>query len=722
MCPLVSVSHSLLSLSAGFLFVMNFYHMQMLVPPQGLQDEDSDGDSVTTVVVPEEDDSDPDEGVLYEAACPDLVGTPPQPPNIRVRLCGVVPSTSNKRRRLLLLDDIASDETENPEMPYCQRQIPMDVWRYMVIPYVDLVGLLRLSMVCREIRDHLHHPKTIDAYLRTAWFTKKPHCDCNRSQYRVDVGRICEFYYDRLGVYSARDMEVALRAVGRGVDMYDDPRRSRPIRPVEMPRQNDRRYEQGVLSVYYDSLIVPLPRILTIPVEAQRCDGLGFRTWNRPREPDEDTRAYQQRIYWRGCHNVEEPAADRPGSRDDGFVTGPYVDPVQLYLQRCDAEGRDPADPAVDDEAQSGYHAEHWAKYQMHRGPVGIQSYPGELCLGRTEIRGSAFRRGLSELELLFLPAERAPTQGDGVQPQILLHNGLVYFHPVRYFNETSDFVPWCLSTLTVLRSLRQYLWYDAMLYIHRRLVEFALLVATEVQNDMTTAQMMLRWEFIQRTEVRMEAQWPPPDYDPNSVPRARGDPRPPTPADGLTDYTHRMVEIQKARNERAGRLLRCPLYTSFNQHIQRKIQEYERSPPSRQSGGSFRDGYLVSMLPTMYDHAPTPHTEVGLMRALHRQIWLTDYIVEFAGSIGPRVDNMTDVRRNRTLATYVGTATSLLAFAPGFTDRPPWAPRSSLADVGSVVPRIDLRHNHRYRLYRDFVYARQHYYDSTAPLYAPRF
>lgn len=714
---------------------MDFYHPHMAAVPLGLlesDDNESNADSVApTDVVLFSDDDDPDCGIHYDVACPELSGTPPQPPSIRVRLPGIVPFA--KRRRVVPF--YATSTTSNMQMDTTEemrRIIPMDVWKFLVVPYADLPSLLQLYFTCRDLHNHLNEPTTIQTYLSESWFVQRPLCDCDRNQHRLDVSKICEFYWDRIGVHCARDMEVALRVVGRGVDMYGDPRRSRPIRPrVEpdaplmtkvMRRHKPQQYTKGILSSYFDGLVVPLPRLLSVPVESQRLGSVGYRAWKRAQEPGESIHDYQTRLYWRGCHDVDRP----DGDRTSGFDEGPYVDLVKDYVQRCAQEDRDPTDPSKDDEAQTGYHADHWARHQNNRGPVGVQSYPVEICLSRREIRGSTARRGLSEIDMLFLPAERAPTQGDDVTAQVMMHNGMVYLHPIRYINETGDFVPWCLSTIAVMRGIRQYMWYDSILYIIRRLNEFTLLVATEVQNDLSFPQMMLRWEFLQRTEVRMEARWPPDSYVTTVVPAKASDPTvmrtdciPPTQHPPNAEYTEQIVALQKCRNERAGRLLRCPLYANFNRHIENKIAEYERSN-RREVSTSFRDGYLVSMIPTMYDHPPTPHTEVGMMRQLHRQIWLADYIVEFAGSVGPRVDSMTDFRRNRTLSAYLGVATSLLAFAPGFTDRPHWWPYNNRMDAGSVIPRVNLTHNHRFQLYRDFVSARQHFFDPPAPLYNP--
>lgn len=682
---------------------MNFYAVEMPEAAMGMESSDSeDADSVMTQSY-HDTESDPDNGVTYEAACPDLAGTPPNPPPLRVRLFGA------KRRRLDNTSMTCPVDVTSRMDTTVKRSIPQDVWRYGVVQYVDLPGLIHLSFVCRDLHDYLNQSETINTYMREAWFVKTPNCSCQRNQFRLDVSKLFEYYWDRCGVFTARDMDVALRVIGRGVDMYDDPRRSHPIRPVETPtRSHPKRYERGVLSIYYDGLIVPLPRLLSVPVECQRLGGSVQRNWTRPRELNETEEMYYRRVYWRGCHDLDNPD---PSIRDNGFDTAPYVDPVKAYIAKCEDEDLDPCNPNEDDDEQSGYKAEHWARYQMHRGAVGLQTYPYELCLRKGEIRGSAFRRGVSELDMLFLPAERAPTQGDDTNIQVLMHNGLVYFHPVRYNNETGDFVPWCLSTLAVMRSIRQYVWYDAILYTSRRLLEFALLVATEVQNDFSFNQMMLRWQFLERTQVRMEARWPPEDYERQMVAH-----NPNEPITDMASYTRQVVALQKARNDRAGRLMRCSLYLNFNNHINRKIREFDNG------GGnpdSFRSGYLVSMIPSLYDHAPVPHTETGLMRALHRHAWLADYIVEFAASVAPRVDDLTDLRRHRTLGAYTGLATSLLTFAPGFTDRPHWSPSKAARDAGSTIPRIDPTHNHRYQYYRSFLYARHHFYDAPAPLFA---
>lgn len=706
---------------------MNFYHNVIPDIADGLSDpEDNDmADSVATteVVLSSDEDEDPDDGIHYDVACPELSNTPPQPPFIRVRLPGVM---SNAKRTRLNETEARTVCVDSNSTLVSSRMVPLDVWMFGVIPYADLSSLLQLSFTCRGLHHHLNDPQTIQQYLCGAWFIKQPHCSCARNQHRLDLTKICEFYWDRMGVHSARDLEVAIRSVGRGVDMYNDPRRSRPIRPRVDPdpvaagtRHGPRRaqpFTKGVLTTYFEGLIVPVPRLLSVPVEAQRMGSVGYRTWKRVQDPDESVTEYQNRVYWRGCHNVDRTDSDRT----TGFEEGPYVDPVKDYIQSCVLEGdRNPVDPSQDDENQSGCRAEQWARYQNHRGPVGVQSYPLEICISRTEIRGNTARRGLSDIDMLFLPAQRASTQGEETNAQMMMHTGLVYLHPVRYVNETGDFVPWCLSTIAVLRGVRQYMWYDAILYIIRRLNEFSLLVSTEVQNDLSMPQLMLRWEFLQRTQVRMEAQWPPEGYvTATTVPRPPSRPSLELAPPSAT-HAEELVALQKARNDRAGRLLRCPLYVSFNRHIQQKILEYEQNL-NVGSTYSFRDGYLISMVPSLYDHPPTPHTELGLMQQLHRMAWLADYVVEFAGSIGPRVDHLSDFRRNRTLSAYLGVAASLLMFAPGYTDRPHWCPRTAHLDAGSIVPRLDLTQNHRFRYYRDFVSARQHFFDPPAPLYNP--
>lgn len=680
---------------------MNFHHVHMVESLYAMSD--SEEDSVATTMVTD-DEEDPDRGILYENECPHLQQTPPQPDTIRVCLPGLCRS-SRKRPRSPSVMDVST-----PLDMVVDRWIPMDVWCCNILPFVDLSGLLQLSFTCHGIRTWLNRPDTIEGYLQSAWFTRDRDCSCQRNLHRLSIPDVLDFYHDCTGIHSARDAEVFLRAVGRGVEMYEDPRRTRPIRPVIRRDQHPGRFTSGLLAIHLDGLLVPIPRMTHVPVEASRGTSVGYRNWSPTRREDETNESYSHRMYWRAVHDLDD--TDKRHGREDGFDLPPYPrDPVVHYVKEiCPTLGLNPQDANEDDEEQSGYRAAEYARTMNHRSPVGVQTYPFDLCIHRSELRGVAHRRGIGYLEMLFVPADRGQTQRDDTPSQMLMHNGVVYLHPIRYNNEGGDFVPWCLSTMAVLRSVQLYAWYDAILYVIRRMNEVALMLATEVQNDMSFAQMVLRWEFLQRTQVRMEAVWPPKDYPTPRNPNATT-----TTADTenslYIQYTDELIRMQEQRNQRAGCLLRCTLFAHHNRHIQSRIADYESGQAP--SYDSFRSGYLASMLPMLYDQPPTPHTEMGLIRRLHQMMWLLDYVTEFASSIGPRVDALTDRRRGQTRTAFLGMCTSLLLYAPGFSDRYHWCPRRAGEDAGSRIPRIDLTHNHRYQMYRHFLTNREMYRSS---------
>ena len=598
----------------------------------------------------------------------------------------------------------------------------VDTWRYHILLFCDLSTLLRLNWVNRTLRAICNQPSFVTEWQLAAWYLRPRSCPCGRNLFLLDCGMFMPFAWDCNDIRTVRHSEMALRAVGRPPASYTAAlyqwRRLPHVDPPNQPAC----FSPGLLDTWMENVLVPMPRMLDLPVED---------THRRPplthllgaRHPGESPDAFRHRTFWRNYHCIpeeqhqpetdsedetdadsvhtvivteEDPSAaiPSPGPPDAGFPTTPSVDLVKQYVADSEAEGRDPYDPAQDDDLCSGYIAATWARRKLFESPVGIQVYPLELCLRRSEMCGRAYRQGVDYLSQSFLPIQRRFGPIEGEEAGLLMHQGPAYFQPIRYENERGDFCNWVLSSMAILQGVYNYLWYDSCHHIIRRMDEYTRVTAAEVQADMGPNRFIKRWQTIARVGLQGQADWPVLPTDPNMQP---------------------LLTRMRTWDRRAVDLLRNPHFVTLNRLMEQWVD-------SAHGGALYtmhedgRSGYLLeTVVGDAFRHFAGQRSDAALMQELEDRMLVLQYVVDFSLGMGAVVDERTERQRQRTLAMYLGTATSLLMFAPGWKRTYTWEPAGTGTYAGCRVPRINLTHNHRFRAYLTFLNRRSLYYSPWA-------
>lgn len=612
-------------------------------------------------------------------------GTPaPRAPQLMVPLFPRRPKTPSRKAS-------SSSSTAPPKL-LTKRYLSTDCWRYGVMLFCDVSTLLRLHVVCTQLRQVLNDPAFVVEWQTACWYLQTRGCVCERNLFYLDVCQYLDFAFDCLGITSTRVSDVALKSTGRTANL--DYATRIPLPHVD-PRRAPRCFASGLLDVWMENWIVPMPRMLFVPVEDTQVHsgGHGDPFWlDHHPVPEQDGEESET-----PAQTARRGLAQPPPTH---FVrTGP--DLVQAYESDCRSVGRDPHDPVQDNDDCLGYHATRWARRRLYETAVGIQTYPLHLCLRRSDLVGRAYRSGMEHLESLFLPVQRSLTAHTDGDIQMLTHTGPIYFHPVRYNNESGDFQNWALATLAVTQGVYQHAWFDSVQHTLQRLDDFARTLAMEVEQDLPMYRMCDRWCHLHRRVFLGEAAWPP-------------DPRFP---DGSTQPTDRAAR-QQQRDQAALDVMYDPHYASYNRLLNRMAERNDNLLGADEDGilmlppYSSHYRYLSDLLGDRERYFAHQRTEATLMHELRELMRLTDYIVRFSMTIGPMTDPLTEMRRFRCLEAYLGAGTSLLMFAPSFRRVPSWRPSEhTLLTAAGRVPRMNLQSNHRFRRYLRFLNRRTLFY-----------
>lgn len=603
--------------------------------------------------------------------------------------------------------------------PTTLMDLSLDALRYHLLPFCEIPSLLRLNWTNTVFRALLNKPETVAEWQSSAWYLRPRGCDCERFLFLLDVPKLLDFSWDLRDIHTLRHADVALRSVGRSVAMYSDPRRIGYRMPYVDPRRQPMCFSSGIMGPWYSGLIIPMPRMTKVPVEDTRVRDPLFaldassppstsvtfwRTYHQASEEegyDSDATTLSVHSDESGTVNVQTetqppssvratvvPNNPAPGT---GFLMSPSEDLVVKYVAASLQEGRDPYDPNQDDDEQSGYHAVQYARRRLFETPVGVQTYPLDLCIPKSMLRGRAYRQGVDYVDMSFLPVFRR-NNGMGDESSLLNHVGLTFFHPVRYENERGDFVCWALSHLAVVQAVYQYLWYDTMQYMIRRLYEFTHNLAREVETDMSTARLVVRWRDLQRTQYRMQADWP--------FPKAN---------EGPADILERRRMHQ---NVAAGSFMRDPMFYTFHRYVGQCVEDYENGRlPNISLEHTGYTGYLTGLLPSHVRLYGERRSHEVLVQELHHVMHVADYVVQFAQFVAPLTDMRTTRYRQRTLSCYLGACTSLLMFAPGWRRMMTWEPSATGTNAGDRMPWVLVQNSHRYQYYLDFLNRRSNFY-----------
>lgn len=591
------------------------------------------------------------------------------------------------------------------------------VLRYHWLVYCNLDTLLRLNHVNRSLRAVLNDPSFVSEWLTLCWFTEIRHCRCDREQFLVDLLRWCPFVWDYRGgdrirvprtasevgnpdgCMNLREMQLILRHLGRSLPMLLQSL-SRPLSvptvryPYETPHGD---FCPGMHEDLFDGLMIPLPRMVHVPVECTRIQRNAF-------DPD---------AFWGGFHEVTdemlEDAYDIKTAKQElpprygsvpalssSFDASDYVDQVEAYIEQCRDTDQDPHDPNEDTERMDGYRAEQWARHLLYESAVGLQTFPLNLCVHREDLRGMAYRNGPNYLERRFVSA--MAYEGHRGESELLGLHGAGLFYNIRYDNERGDFHTWCLSTMATLQATYHHLWHDyARRWLHNLRV-YVLGLSQEIQQDLPIGQLCPRWR-------RLMQQWfvHHPDQ-PANIGRPVPLPTLVSVALGHAESPPSLTACQRDRDRHALRFLMDQEYRTEFLVVQRNVESWLHRPFPMAS--PFNEPYLRDIIPNpTWDSGLYP--ESALLTDAEHLLRVSEFLLEFAHWVGPRVDPGTRSLRRRMHRLYLNSAVSLFVWAPhwhrlfsdGYRHGDVEQPHVPLR-----LMRLNPQNNHRYWHYLDFL------------------
>lgn len=596
------------------------------------------------------------------------------------------------------------------------QKLGFNTLRYHFLPYCNLDTLLRLNHVCRGFRMALNNPEVISDWLTTCWWTQPRHCLCDRRQFLIEVERWCPFMWDYRGTgshtddlegcLSIRDVQLVLRNWGRSIPMMlQSLERPMRMRPIPYPRNHcaclfdvaqrgsgGAVFCPGMHSEMVEMLLVPLPRMLTIPVERARLGRTAMdvetdMVWGRFHEVTDAMLEENEDAKW---NKQEVPPCLKgvvyptPTEFDDAEPD--YEDRVVAYMARCRAEGVDPHDPGQDNENMDGYRAEQWARRLLYESAVGLQTYPLYLCVHRDDLRGSAHRLGPVYIDRHFVSS--LVYEGHQGELSLLGQNGEVLLNNVRYDNQAGDFTSWCLSTMGTLNAVYHHLWHDYARMWLRHLRLYLLGLVSEIQSDLPMSQLVPAWQrmlgnvFLHQP---FEANIPHP-------------------------------QSRKPPNKREKAAVQFIMDQSFRREfmvVQRYVEEWLHRPLTQSR--MFREPYLRNIVPDEHWNGAT-YPEHALVQDVERLMNLSEYLLGFSELLGPRLDQNTVFLRRRMHRLYLNSGLSLLLWAPHWQRPFPDGWRHIHTEPHTEVPlrmlHLNVANNHRYVDYLRFLNTRALYHN----------
>lgn len=583
--------------------------------------------------------------------------------------------------------------------PCCCGVITQDIWRHRILYYCDLVTLIRLAMTNRFLRSVMNQPQFVVQWQDQCWYLYRD-CKCDRNLFYLDTQQYCDFLWEEASnpeiTRSMMAVDYHLRDHGRSVAMLmqTPPYRGLERMPALYP-QDRREYALGICSVYLDELIVPMPRMLPVPVEYAAANQQGaeqMTQYYQRLHPEiwgvgldlpvnqagvfESEEAFHYRCFWRDVHPIPYYLPHHGSTTVCGSVppsSWPEVlepDVLQQYVVSRRAQQRDPYDPNDDDDCE-GHRAMQWVRHKLYETGVGNQQYPHDLCLHKDELcPRMAQLRGVDYLERLYVSLHR----WDHASSIIYDHRGVVYTHTVRYNNEKGDFVPWALNTLALQHSMYMRLWAETMQRFVSQCGNFARNVAMQVEEAIPAHRMLCRLREL--AHVVVDGPIPANDW-----------------LEAMTDI-HRKLFLTQARHH------------SLLQLMQRRLEAFEYQ--GMMSGAMLR--YLSDLVPNIRPEdihavmanqtAPFPQ----LIMDVYRTMDVMAFVVDFSLFMGPLEHKTTVGFRRTSMRIYLQWGLSLLMFNPVWkTDYDVKPSRAHI--LGPIrVPRVDLSHNHRFQEYMEFL------------------
>lgn len=579
-------------------------------------------------------------------------------------------------------------------------RLGLDIWRYGILVYCDLMVLLRVYWLNRRLRRLLSDPEFIVEYQEGCWFLQPRYCRCARNIFYVNVQKLLDFTRDwqgEDGTYHTRpartlaDASIVLRHFGRTPDMLvqslqrsggsGGPPLREPLPVTRLDPNHNPHFCDGFLQLWVEDTMVPVPRICSHPVEFRRC--IQPSSFRPTRMETETLLEFEQRQFWREFHPVtdemircvqkgEDPRTVTPPEQLKHGFQPPEVDLLQQWFDHCAANGLDPYDPMVDDEDCRGFRSIRWARLKMFETSVGGSSYPLELCVHGADLRGTASRLGVDYIDRMYVNMGRY--RGADPDWNTMEHHGVLYLMGIRYENEPEDFVPWVLNTQALLHSVYAHMWLDAMAQWTRFIQRHLHSLATEIEEDLGFDSLRRRWQYLRSLCYANPSVFVPLQYS--------------TPA-------------QRARDQDAIHVVCNNHYLEENRFLSHLVDR-----------DGARDGNYMTHLVEQFTTPPSnTRTESQRVHDAYRLIRFAEYVTEFAEYVAPRVDDRTRSTRRRAFEIYLHALIPLILFCPGWKRTFHWKPSRTHEETHWYIPRIRLEHNHRYQHYLNYCNRRTLYY-----------
>lgn len=592
----------------------------------------------------------------------------------------------------------------------------LDVWRYHILLFCDLMSLLRVNWLNRRLRNLLNNAEFVVEYQSSCWYLQPRYCRCARNLFYLDLSRFLDFSFDYAGspdseqfpeVRTVQDVSRLLRRLGRTPDMLvqsfqraGNPPTREPLGVVPVDPRDNRLFVDGFTKMWIDTTILPMPRMIDHPVEQRRVQS-ATRTLNE-RLATETVAEFDRRMFWREFHEVTDDMVDQvavgrdpmhPSSEewpiptvDHGFGP-PEVDLLDEWMAHCREVGADPYDPQYDDDECRGFRCIRWARSKLFESAVGGTAYPLELCLHREDLTRTAARLGVDYLDRMYVHLNRY--RGGGPEWNTVDHRGALYFMGVRYENAAEDFCPWALNTQALLHGVYAHTWLDSLGNWTHMLMAHLHMLATQVEEDLRFPGLQQRWQFLHSLCFA----------GPSVMP-----------------HTGHYTARERRRDQAAIHLIFDAHYLEANRYLSNLVDRGNLW--TNEGDVAQRSRHFLTSLLEQYDHpVPNHRSESQRVQDAYRLIRFAEYLTDFAEYVGPRVDDRTVVLRRRAFQIYLASFVSLVVFCPGWRRTYHWKPSRTHEQTHWHVPHVRPQDNHRYRRYLEYCNRRTLYYHADPSL-----
>lgn len=549
----------------------------------------------------------------------------------------------------------------------------LELWRYHILLFCDPLSMIKLSWVNRVLRRQLNEPRFIVEWQTHCYYMARE-CKCERNLFYLQLESYCEFAWEwNFDLERVSEVNHVLEMYRREVWRHQvyPAMQTLPL-PAFPGEAKDDWFACNAIQSWIENLIVPMPRMVYVPVECTRIQRIDWNDrmihqGNATSTPLTEEQ-YRDRKFWRYVHKVDTNGPVPPAGFEpwDAYVLTDR-DPLELFVEHCNQANRDPLDPADDPDGE-GYRTCQMLRQAMYTTGLGEQAYPFDLCLRPDELFGNAKHLGVEFMDRLFLPSHLGTTQDH----MMIDHRGPVYFDGVRYNNESGDLVPWALSTLSVCYTVYNTVWRDAAHQFVFGLDTHLRTIAMQFEAVFPLTRMHRQIEQIEHLMICSGCQNHP-STDPN----------------------------QAARTEAMRQFWREGEYRQFNDLIKTRVNHMT----SMRMDNHHYVTEILPMLPMGY------RNEKPLVRDIYELMEWADYISHLSLVMGPTMSPESQCTMMHTLRTYLAMGASLLAFAPTFKRAQHHRPSRSNEILPPIPPRIEISNNHRFQWYLKFLNARTCYY-----------